>query len=96
MIRIRYIIRKEYIYPLSSDIHTFTPIAIAVLSLTSSPNLKEPPFISLTKISGTLLDEAKLGRCFVSHRGLQSEANSTAYKLKKRNIVLFGPQKKMC
>ena len=80
-------------YPLSSEIHTFTPMAIAVLSLTSSPNLKEPPFISLTKKSGTLLDEAKLRRCFVSHRGLQSEANSTAYKLKKRNIVIFGPKK---
>jgi hypothetical protein len=59
------------------------------LSLTSSPNLKEPPFLSLTKISGTLLDEAKLGRCFVSHRGLQSEANSITYKLKKRKIILL-------
>lgn len=57
---------------------TFTPTAIAVLSLTSSPNLKEASFLSLTKINGTFLDKAKLGRCFVSHRGLQSEASNTA------------------
>lgn len=57
---------------------TFIPIAIVVLSLTSSPNLKEAPLLSLTKINGTFLDMAKLGRCFVSHHGLQSEASNTA------------------
>jgi hypothetical protein len=53
-------------------------MAIAVFSLTSSPNLKDPPRLSLTKISGTFLDEAKLGRCLVSHFGLQSEAINMA------------------
>lgn len=57
---------------------TLIPIAMAVFNFTSLPNLKEPSLLSLTKIMGTLLDEAKLGKCFVSHRGLQSEATSTA------------------
>lgn len=53
-------------------------MAMAVFSFTTSPNLREPDFMSLTKISGTLLEEAKPGRCFVNHFGLQSEAKSTA------------------
>lgn len=57
---------------------TFIPIAIAVFKLTSSPSLKDPLFLSLTKISGTFLDEARLGRCLVNHRGLQSDANRIA------------------
>ena len=62
---------------------TFTPIAIAVFSFTSSPNLKDPLLSSLTMINGTFLDEANVGRCFVSHFGLQSAANKIAYKLNK-------------
>lgn len=54
-------------------------MAIAVLSWTSWPNLKEAPLLSLRKIKGTFLDRAKLGRCFDSHRGLQSEAIRTAW-----------------
>ena len=57
---------------------TLIPIAMAVFNLTSSPNLKEPSLLSLAKIKGTPLDEARFGRCLVSHRGLQSEATSTA------------------
>lgn len=65
-----------------SDAISFTlmPIAIVVFSLTSSPSLNDPPFISLTMITGTFLERAKLGRCFASHRGLQSAANNMAYK----------------
>ena len=57
---------------------TFIPRAMAVFNLTSSPNLKEPPFLSLTKMSGTFLEDARLGRCFVNHFGLLSEATSMA------------------
>lgn len=57
---------------------TLIPIAMAVFNWTSSPSLKEPCLLSLTKIRGTFLVEAKLSRCFVNHRGLQSEATSTA------------------
>lgn len=52
---------------------------MAVLSLRSWPNLKEAPLLSLRKINGTFLERAKLGRCFVSHRGLLSAAISTAW-----------------
>lgn len=67
----------------NSRSHTFTPIAIAVFILTSSPNLKDPILLSLIKINGTFLEEAKPGRCFVSPLGLQSAANRTAYIDKK-------------
>ncbi|KAF5937241.1 hypothetical protein HYC85_024747 [Camellia sinensis] len=63
------------------DFRTLTPMAIAVFNLTNSPNLTEPPFLSFTKIRGTFLDEAMLGRCLVSHRGLQSEASIHALAL---------------
>lgn len=58
---------------------TFIPTAIAVFSLISSPNLKEPFLLSFTKMSGTFLEAANAGRCFVSHLGLQSDANNIAY-----------------
>lgn len=58
---------------------TFIPIAIAVFNFTSSPSLKEPLLLSFTRIIGTCVEDAKLGICFVNHRGLQSAANITAY-----------------
>lgn len=79
MLRERASEREKARFEMTSLFLTLTPIATAVLSLTSSPNLREAPFLSLTKINGTLLEEAKLGRCFVSHRGLQSEATRTTY-----------------
>ena len=75
---------------LSHDSITLTPIAIAVFNLASSPNLTEPPFLSFTKIKGTFLEEAMLGRCFVSHRGLQSEASSMAYILEINQTHQFS------
>lgn len=56
-------------------------MAIAVFSLTSSPNLVEPPFLSITTIRGTFLEEAMLDRCLVSDCGMQSEATSMAYNI---------------
>lgn len=63
-------------------------MAMAVLSLTSWPNLKEACLLSLRKIKGTFLEEAKLGRCFVSHLGLLSEAISTAYNIVINVIII--------
>ena len=58
---------------------TITPVAMAVLSFfTSSPNLMEPVLLSFTKFTGTFLEAAKLGICFVSDRGLQSDAKRVA------------------
>lgn len=56
----------------------FTPMAIAVFTFISSPNLKEPSFLSLTVMSGTFLEAANAVRCFVKDRGLQSDANNIA------------------
>lgn len=57
---------------------TFTPMAIAVFTFISSPNLKEPSFLSLTVMSDTFLEAANAVRCFVKDRGLQSDANNIA------------------
>lgn len=54
---------------------------MAVLRLTSLPNLKDPS-LSFTNINGTFLDVAMVGTWFVSHRGLQSAVNSIAYIIK--------------
>lgn len=64
-------------------------MAMAVLSWTSWPNLKEAPLLSLRQIKGTFLDRAKLGRCFDSHRGLQSEAIRTAWSPMYVALVRF-------
>ena len=70
-----------------------TPIAIAVLSFTTSPNLMEPLLLSLTKITGTFLEDAMLGICFVSDRGLQSNAKRIAcnnnQKYVPNNLVIY-------
>jgi hypothetical protein len=42
----------------AKDALTFTPIAIAIFSLTISPNLKDPLRLSLMKISSAFLDKA--------------------------------------
>lgn len=54
-------------------------MAIAVFTFISSPNLREPSFLSFTVITGTFLEAANAGRCFVKDRGLQSDANNIAY-----------------
>lgn len=53
---------------------------MAIFSLISSPNLKEPCFLSLMNIRGTFLEDTKLGRCLISHLGLQSEATRMTFK----------------
>lgn len=62
-------------------------MAIAVFSFISSPNLKEPSFLSFTEMSGTFLEAANAGRCFVNHRGWQSDANNIAYFHMKKKLI---------
>ena len=50
---------------------------MVVVTLTTSPSLREPSLLSLTYISGTFREAAKLGKCLVSHLELQSEATNT-------------------
>lgn len=57
---------------------TFTPMASAVLTLTTWPNLSEAPLLSFKHNTGTCLVEASVGMCFVNHLGLQSAATRTA------------------
>lgn len=54
-------------------------MARAVLTLTSSPSLRELPLLSFNVSTGTFLEAEITGICFVSHLGLQSVAKSTAY-----------------
>lgn len=64
---------------------TFTPMARAVLTFTTWPNLTEPPLLSFTHNTGTCLVDASVGMCFVNHLGLQSAATRTAC-----NVALMG------
>lgn len=63
------------------ELLTLIPTARAVLRLTSSPSLSELPLLSFNASTGTFLEAAITGICFVSHFGLQSVAKSTAYKV---------------
>jgi hypothetical protein len=63
------------------ELPTLIPMARAVLTLTSSPSLRELPLLSFNASTGTFLKAAITGICFVSHLGLQSAAKSTTYKV---------------
>jgi hypothetical protein len=52
----------------AKDALTFTPIAIAIFSLTISPNLKDPLRLSLMKISSAFLDKAKSKYTILIHK----------------------------
>ncbi len=58
---------------------TFTPMASAVLTFTTWPNLSELSLLSLRHNTGTCLVDARVGMCFVNHLGLQSAATRTTY-----------------
>ena len=69
---------------------TFIPMASAVRTFATWPNLSELPLLSLRHNTGTCLVLARVGMCFVNHLGLQSAAIRTAYSTTKEMWLIFS------